>query len=79
VAPGLTVKERLQVLYPGHEKNVHDEFRLCPNEALRQKINQARLLVENWHASSQASKAAKSASSRRSRKQASVFRFRGYG
>lgn len=50
VAPGLTVKERLQVLYPGQEKNVYDEFRLCPNEALRQKINQAALLVENWHA-----------------------------
>ncbi|MDD2767584.1 MAG: DEAD/DEAH box helicase family protein [Methylococcus sp.] len=49
VAPGLTVKERLQVLYPGHEKNVYDEFRLCPNEALRQKINQAALLIENWH------------------------------
>ena len=49
VAPGLTVKERLQVLYPGHEKNVYDEFRLCPNEALRQKVNQAVLLVENWH------------------------------
>ena len=43
VAPGLTVKERLQVLYPGHEKNVYDEFRLCPNEALRQKVNQAAL------------------------------------
>ena len=42
VAPGLTVKERLQVLYPGHEKNVYDEFRLCPNEALRQKSQSGR-------------------------------------
>lgn len=49
VAPGLTVKERLQVLYPGHEKNVYDEFRLVPNEAMRQKLNQMALLVENWH------------------------------
>ena len=49
VAPGLTVKERLQVLYPGHEKNVYDEFKICPNEALRQKLNQASVLVENWH------------------------------
>lgn len=49
VAPGLTVKERLQVLYPGHEKNVYDEFKICPNEAMRQKINQVALLVENWH------------------------------
>lgn len=50
VTPGLTVKERLQVLYPGHEKNVYDEFGIFPNEAMRQKINQTALLVENWHA-----------------------------
>ena len=49
VAPGITVKERLQVLYPGHDKNVYDEFRLCPDDALRHKINQAVILVENWH------------------------------
>jgi type III restriction enzyme len=49
VAPGLTVKERLQVLLPGHLYNTYDEFRLCPSEALRQKLNQAELLIENWH------------------------------
>ncbi len=49
VAPGITVKERLQVLYPGHEQNVYDEFGLCPNDAMRQKINQVEILVENWH------------------------------
>ena len=49
VAPGITVKERLQVLYPGHDKNVYDEFRLCPNDALRHKVNQGAVLVENWH------------------------------
>lgn len=49
VAPGLTVKSRLQVLHPGNEKNVYDEFRLCPNEAMRQKLNQVELLIENWH------------------------------
>ena len=32
VAPGLTVKERLQVLHPGHPNNYYDEFSLCPNE-----------------------------------------------
>ncbi len=31
VAPGLTVKERLEVLYPGSDKNVYDAFRICPN------------------------------------------------
>lgn len=49
VAPGITVKERLQVLYPGHEQNVYDEFCLCPNDAMRSRINQAEILVENWH------------------------------
>lgn len=49
VAPGLTVKERLQVLYPGQPGNAYDEFDLCPSEALRQRLNQAEVLVENWH------------------------------
>lgn len=50
VAPGLTVKERLQVLHPGHPDNLYDAFALCPNEALRQRLNQVDLLIENWHA-----------------------------
>jgi len=33
VAPGLTVKERLQVLLPS-EGSYYDEFNLCPSEAL---------------------------------------------
>lgn len=49
VAPGLTVRERLQVLVPGHPQNYYDLFALCPNEAMRQKLNQAELLIENWH------------------------------
>ena len=49
VAPGLTVKERLQVLLPGHPANYYDEFSICPNEAQRQKLNQAAILIENWH------------------------------
>lgn len=49
VAPGLTVKERLQVLLPGHPENYFDQFSLCPNESLRQKLNQVELLIENWH------------------------------
>lgn len=50
VAPGLTVKERLRVLYPGDPHNYYDAFHICPNEALRSKLNQADILVENWHA-----------------------------
>lgn len=49
VAPGITVKERLQVLRPGNPANVYDEFRLCPTEAARQKLNGVELLIENWH------------------------------
>lgn len=50
VAPGLTVKGRLRVLYPGEPDNYYDAFGLCPSEALRQKLNQAEILIENWHA-----------------------------
>lgn len=49
VTPGLTVKSRLQVLYPGNEQNVYDEFRLCPNESMRQQLNRVELAIENWH------------------------------
>ncbi len=48
VAPGLTVKGRLQVLMPT-EGSYYDEFNLCPSEAMRQKLNQAEVLIENWH------------------------------
>lgn len=49
IAPGITVKERLRVLYPGEQDNFYDVFGLCPSEALRQKLNQAEILIENWH------------------------------
>jgi type III restriction enzyme len=49
VAPGLTVKGRLKVLYPGEPGNAYDEFSTCPSDALRSKLNQAEILVENWH------------------------------
>lgn len=49
VAPGITVRERLQVLYPGNPANVYDEFVLCPSDALRQRLNRAEVQVENWH------------------------------
>jgi type III restriction enzyme len=49
VAPGLTVKDRLRVLYPGEPDNFYDAFGLCPSESLRQKLNQMEILIENWH------------------------------
>ena len=49
VAPGLTVKERLQVLLPSGTENYYDTFNLCPSEAMRQKLNRMELVIENWH------------------------------
>src|SRR5574337_363837 len=49
VAPGLTVKDRLRVLYPGDAANDYDAFDLCPSETLRQRLNGLEILVENWH------------------------------
>lgn len=48
VAPGLTVKGRLQVLIPS-AGSYYDEFNLCPSDAMRQKLNQGEVLIENWH------------------------------
>ena len=49
VAPGLTVKSRLNVLVPGAVDNCYDAFSLCPSEAIRQRLNRADIRVENWH------------------------------
>lgn len=34
----------------GEPDNFYDAFALCPSEAMRQKLNQAEILVANWHA-----------------------------
>jgi hypothetical protein len=34
---------------PGHRDNYYDSFELCPSEAMRQKLNRADVLIENWH------------------------------
>lgn len=49
VAPGLTVKDRLRVLYPGDAANYYDAFDIAPSEAMRQRLNRMEILVENWH------------------------------
>ncbi len=48
VAPGLTVKRRLQVLVPSDPGNYYDEFGLIP-PGLHDKLRQARVLIRNWH------------------------------
>ncbi len=48
IAPGLTVKSRLQVLQPTHEKNYYEEFNIVP-AALMDKLRQGKVLIHNWH------------------------------
>ena len=48
VAPGLTVKRRLQVLLPSDPSNFYDEFNVVPS-GLREKLYQAKIIVQNWH------------------------------
>jgi len=49
VAPGLTVKSRLQVLQPFGEGNFYDEFNIVPS-GLLEKLRQGKIIIKNWHA-----------------------------
>src|SRR3990172_2162398 len=49
VAPGLTVKSRLQVLLPSCKNNYYEEFNIVP-VALLDKLRQGKVLIRNWHA-----------------------------
>ena len=49
VAPGLTVKQRLQVLEPAAVGNYYEAFDLVPS-ALLDRLRQGKVLVRNWHA-----------------------------
>src|SRR5690242_12835407 len=51
IAPGLTVKSRLEVLVPGSPGNYYTEFSVIP-PGLEDKLRQGqtcRVLVRNWH------------------------------
>ncbi|MCY3770052.1 MAG: DEAD/DEAH box helicase family protein [Gammaproteobacteria bacterium] len=48
VAPGLTVKNRLQVLLPAHSENYYEVFNIVPT-SLMDKLRQGKVLVRNWH------------------------------
>lgn len=48
VAPGLTVKSRLQVLQPTHEENYYEEFNIVP-ASLMDKLRQGKVIIHNWH------------------------------
>lgn len=48
VAPGITVKDRLQVLLPEREDNFYEGFGVVPPD-MWQDFLQAKILVTNWH------------------------------
>lgn len=49
VAPGLTVRERLQVLMPTGPGNYYEEFEIVP-VGLRERLREARVRIRNWQA-----------------------------
>ncbi len=49
IAPGLTVKKRLQVLELSADGNYYEAFDIVPS-ALLDKLRQGKVLVRNWHA-----------------------------
>jgi type III restriction enzyme len=48
VAPGLTVKSRLTVLYPADENNYYKEFNVVPT-TLMDYLRQGQVKIINWH------------------------------
>jgi len=48
IAPGLTVKNRLQVLIPDSPGNYYDEFNIIP-VGLTESLRQGKIVVHNWH------------------------------
>jgi len=49
VAPGLTVKKRLQVLWPpDHSQSYYNKFSVVP-DSLYTKLRKGKVIIENWH------------------------------
>lgn len=48
VAPGITVKDRLQVLLPSNPENFYQAFGLL-DSTMWQELQDAKILVHNWH------------------------------
>jgi type III restriction enzyme len=48
VAPGLTVKSRLKVLYPTETTNYYQAFDIVPSDMV-DKLRQGKIKVINWH------------------------------
>jgi len=48
MAPGLTVRSRLEVLFPSNRKNIYDEFNIIP-DAFYESLNTSVIQLHNWH------------------------------
>ncbi|HOW59345.1 MAG TPA: DEAD/DEAH box helicase family protein [Candidatus Omnitrophota bacterium] len=48
VAPGITVRDRLQVLKPENAENFYQQFNLV-DSSMWQELLQAKIIVTNWH------------------------------
>jgi len=48
IAPGLTVKSRLQVLMPDSPDSYYDEFNIIP-VGLIESLRQGKIIIHNWH------------------------------
>jgi len=48
LCPNLTIRERLQVLYPWQKRNYYDTFDLVPSGML-ERLQQGRFFITNWH------------------------------
>ncbi len=49
VTPGITIKDRLRVLYPHDPENYYNRMELVP-EDLRHEIDRAKIVITNYHA-----------------------------
>ncbi|QEO16274.1 restriction endonuclease [Agromyces intestinalis] len=48
VTPGITIRDRLQVLQPDHAENYYDQRGIVPPD-LRQQLGQAQIAIVNYH------------------------------
>ena len=49
VTPGITIKNRLQVLQPTHPENYYEHRQLVP-PAMRERLSSANIVITNYHA-----------------------------
>ena len=48
ITPGITVKDRLSVLYPSRDDNFYKAFRVVDDEMWKQLL-QSKIIITNWH------------------------------